>query len=180
MERNIFVNEVLYCNDEKQLYRVLWISPGQEYGYWISVDGKMNGIPVKFDCKKVMGELADGIITSADDPITFRDINMTAEAMEQRDEWWRILKPVLESEPDIYERKRRGELLAEAAEKNGKSKTNLYRYIIKYWKRGKTPNAFLQDYRNCGKGEKTQANKKLGRPVVHEGGFGKILTEKDV
>ena len=180
MERNIFVNEVLYCNDEEQLYRVLWISAGQEYGYWIPVDGKMNGIPVKFDCKKVAGELAEGIITSADDPITFRDINMTAEAMEQRDEWWRILKPVLESEPDIYERKRRGELLAEAAEKNGKSKTNLYRYIIKYWKRGKTPNAFLQDYRNCGKGEKTQANKKLGRPVVHEGGFGKILTEKDV
>ena len=140
MERNIFVNEVLYCNDEEQLYRVLWISPGQEYGYWIPVDGRMNGILVKFDCKKVVGGLADGIITSVDDPITFRDINMTAEAMKQRDEWWRILKPVLESEPDIYERKRRGELLAEAAEKNGKSKTNLYRYIIKYWKRGKTPN----------------------------------------
>lgn len=47
MERNIFVNEVLYCNDEEQLYRVLWISAGQEYGYWIPVDGKMNGIPVK-------------------------------------------------------------------------------------------------------------------------------------
>lgn len=124
--------------------------------------------------------MADGIIISADDPVTFRDINMTAEAVKQRDEWWRILKPVLESELDIYERKRRCELLSEAAEKNGKSKTNLYRYIIKYWKRGKTPNAFLQDYRNCGKGEKTQANKKLGRPVVHEGGFGKILTEKDV
>ncbi len=180
MERNIFVNEVLYCNDEEQLYRVLWISAGQEYGYWIPVDGKMNGIPVKFDCKKVAGGLADGIITSADDPVAFRDINMTTEAVKQRDEWWRILKPVLESEPDIYERKRRGELLAEAAEKNGKSKTNLYRYIVKYWKRGKTPNAFLQDYRNCGKGKKTQANKKLGRPVVHEGGFGKILTEKDV
>ena len=56
MERNIFVNEVLYCNDEEQLYRVLWISPGQEYGYWIPVDGRMNGIPVKFDCKKVMTE----------------------------------------------------------------------------------------------------------------------------
>ena len=101
MERNIFVNEVLYCNDEEQLYRVLWISAGQEYGYWIPVDGKMNGVPVKFDCKKVAGGIADGIIISADDPITFRDINMTAEAMEQRDEWWRILKPVLESEPDI-------------------------------------------------------------------------------
>ena len=64
MEQNIFVNEVLYCNDEEQLYRVLWISAGQEYGYWIPVDGKMNGIPVKFDCKKVAGGLADGIITS--------------------------------------------------------------------------------------------------------------------
>lgn len=180
MEQNIFVNEVLHLHEEDQLYRVLWISSGQEYGYWIPVDGKMNGIPVKFDYGKVAEELSDGIITTADDPVTFHGVGATAEAMEQRDEWWRILKPVLECEPDIYERKRRGELLAEAAEKNGKSKTNLYRYIIKYWKKGKTPNAFLQDYRKCGKGEKIQINKKLGRPVVYKGGFGKILTEEDV
>lgn len=180
MEQNIFVNEVLYCCKEGQPYRILWISYGQEYGYWIPIDEKKSGVPVKFSCSEVAEGLRDGTVAVADDPIMVCGGDVTAEAKKQRDEWWKILQPVLECEPDIYERKRRGELLAEAQARSGKSKTNLYRYLIKYWKMGKTPNVFLQNYRNCGKGGKTQTDKKLGRPAVHEGGFGKILTKEDM
>jgi len=178
MEQNIFINEVVYIGKEEQLYRVLWISPGQEYGYWISME-KQSRVPVKFICKEVAAGLSMGTITVAEDPVRIYGGNVTETAGKKRDEWWRILKPVLECEPDIYERKRRGELLSEAARKNNTDKANLYRYLEKYWKRGKTPNAFLQDFRNCGRGAKAQNDKKLGRPVKHEGGFGKILTEED-
>lgn len=179
MKQNIFINEVMQVGQEEQLYRVLWVSPEQEYGYWISLE-KRDKVPEKFTCKEVVAGMVIGSITVVEDPIKAYEGHMSEAAKEKRDEWWCILKPVLECEPDVYERKRRAELLSEAAKKNNKYQTNLYRYLIKYWKKGKTPNAFLQDFRNCGKGAKTQKDKKLGRPVKHDGGFGKILTEEDI
>jgi len=179
MAYNLFINEVLNVDKEEQLYRILWISPKQEYGYWISLE-KQTRVPEKFICKKIVEDISARTITVAEDPIRVYEGDAAEAAKEKRDEWWRILKPVLECEPDIYERKRRGELLSEAARKNNKDKANLYRYLVKYWKRGKTPNAFLPDFRNCGRGAKTQNDKKLGRPMKHEGGFGKILTDEDI
>src|SRR5699024_12766235 len=94
--------------------------------------------------------------------------------------WCDSRKGVVGWEPDRYERRGRGELLSEGGKRNKREKANLYRYLVKYWKKGKTPNAFLPDYRNCGKGDKTQKDKKLGRPVKHDGSFGKIITKEDV
>lgn len=179
MEQNISINEVVQAGQEKQLYRVLWVSSDQEYGYWISLE-KQTRVPEKFICQEVIENISAGEAFAVEDPIRVYEGNMTESAKERRDEWWRILKPILECEPDIYERRRRGELLSEAAKKSNKDKANLYRYLVKYWKKGKTPNAFLPDFRNCGRGAKTQNQKKLGRPVKHEGGFGKILTDEDI
>lgn len=179
MEQNISINEVMQAGQEKQLYRILWISSDQEYGYWISLE-KQTRVPEKFICQEVIENISAGEVVVVEDPIRVYEGNVAESAKERRDEWWRILKPILECEPDIYERRRRGELLSETAKKSNKDKANLYRYLVKYWKNGKTPNAFLPDFRNCGRGAKTQNQKKLGRPVKHEGGFGKILTDKDI
>lgn len=179
MEQNLYINQVVYASNDEQLYRVLWVSPGQEYGYWISME-KQNRVPVKFIYREVAAGLSDGTITVTEDPVRINDGDVSADAREKRDEWWHILKPVLECEPDVYERRRRGELVSEAARRSCKDKADLYHYLVKYWKKGKTPNAFLQDFRNCGRGAKTQNDRKLGRPVKHEGGFGKILTDEDI
>ena len=61
----------------------------------------------------------------------YSERNVSETAKEKRDEWWHILKPVLECEPDIYERRRRGELLSEVAKRNNRDKANLYRYLVK-------------------------------------------------
>lgn len=179
MEQNIFINEVVRIGKEEQLYRVLWVSPEQEYGYWISLENQTR-VPEKFICREMVENISTGEITVVEDPIRIYEGSVAENAKEKRDKWWRILKPVLECEPDIYERRRRGELLSEVARKSSKDKANLYRYLVKYWKKGKTPNAFLPNFRNCGRGTKTQNDKKLGRPMKHEGGFGKILTDEDI
>lgn len=179
MEQNISINQVVQAGQEKQLYRVLWVSSDQEYGYWISLE-KQTRVPKKFICQEVIENISAGEVVVVEDPIRVYEGNVAESAKERRDEWWRILKPILECEPDIYERRRRGELLSEIAKKSNKDKANLYRYLVKYWKKGKTPNAFLPDFRNCGRGAKAQNQKKLGRPVKHEGGFGKILTDEDI
>lgn len=179
MEQNISINEVMQIRQGEQLYRVLWVSSNQEYGYWIPLE-KQNRVPVKFICREMVENISAGEIAVVEDPIRVYGGNVAESAKEKRDEWWRILRPVLECEPDIYERRRRGELLSEVAKKSNKDKANLYRYLVKYWKKGKTPNAFLPDFRNCGRGTKIQNDKKLGRPLKHEGGFGKVLTDEDI
>lgn len=179
MEQNISINEVVQAGQEKQLYRVLWVSSDQEYGYWISLE-KQTRVPEKFICQEVVENISAGKVVVVEDPIRVYEGNVAESAKERRNEWWRILRPILECEPDIYERRRRGELLSETAKKSNKDKANLYRYLVKYWEKGKTPNAFLPDFRNCGWGTKAQKHKKLGRPVKHEGGFGKILIDEDI
>lgn len=176
MEHNLFVNEVL--NKDGQLYRVIWISTGRQYGYWIYL-GRENRIPERFDYIELTQAMREGSVEAVEDPVKVFDGEISDNAKRKRDEWWNLLKPILECEPDIYERQKRGKMLSELSEKYKRDKANLYRYLQKYWKRGKTPNAFLQDYRNCGRGSKTQKEHKLGRPAVHEGGFGKILTVDD-
>ena len=131
MEHNIFINEVFRVEKEEQLYRVLWISPKQEYGYWISLE-KQSRIPERFVCSKMIEGISTGVITAVEDPVVISERNVTETAKEKRDEWWHILKPVLECEPYIYERKRRGELLSEVAKKNNRDKSNLYRYPVSY------------------------------------------------
>ena len=81
----------------------------------------------------------------------------------------------------IYEAKPRAALLRMVAQKNGMKANNLYPYLAKYWKRGKTPNAFLPDYRNCGRSRNYEKGgyKKLGRPAQSGHGFGKVLQEED-
>ena len=177
MERNLFVNEILKMDE--RLYRVLWISPDRQYGYWISL-GRENRLPERFEYNRLSQALQDGQAETAEDPVKAFDGEVPESAKQKRDEWWGLLRPVLECEPEVYDRQKRGRMLSELSEQHNRDKANLYRYLQKYWKRGKTPNAFLQDYRNCGKGKKTQKDHKLGRPVVHEGGFGKILTDEDI
>ena len=126
MEQNISVNEVVQAGQEKQLYRVLWVSSDQEYGYWISLE-RQTCIPEKFMCREMIENISAGEVVVVEDPIRVYEGNVAESAKERRDEWWRILKPILECEPDIYERRRRGELLSETAKKSNKDKANLYR-----------------------------------------------------
>ena len=153
MERNLFVNEVLKMDE--QLYRILWISSDRQYGYWISL-GRQSRLPECFEYDRLSQAIQDGKAETADDPMKAFDGEAPESAKQKRDEWWKMLKPVLECEPDIYDRKKRGRMLSELSAQHNRDKANLYRYLQKYWKRGKTPNAFLQDYRNCGKGLRTR------------------------
>ena len=177
MEWNLFVNEVLKLDE--QLYRVLWISPDCQYGFWISLDSR-NCLPERFEYDRILQDLQDGNAETTEDPVKAFDGEVSESAKKRRDERWEMLRSVLECEPDVYDRQKRGRMLSELSAQQNRDKANFYRYLQKYWKRGKTPNAFLQDFRNCGKGPKAQKNKKLGRPAVHEGGFGKILTDEDL
>lgn len=178
---SIFINEVVKDIAENYLYRILWIAGDRNEGFWMRLNpGKM---PERFGLDWLQQELANHSFEKVDDTdyscVNEKDAAEASKA--RRDELWSALGNVLENEPDIYDRRLRGEMLRTPSERLGTSYNNLYRYLLRYWSRGKTPNAFLLDYRNCGKGRKTDAEgKKQGRPPVHEGGFGKAIGKKDI
>ena len=164
---SIFINEVVKDIAENYLYRILWIAGDRNEGFWMRLNpGKM---PERFGLDWLQQELANHSFEKVDDTdyscVNEKDAAEASKA--RRDELWSALGNVLENEPDIYDRRLRGEMLRTPSERLGTSYNNLYRYLLRYWSRGKTPNAFLLDYRNCGKGRKTDAEgKKQGRPGI--------------
>lgn len=176
----IFLNEVVAEIEQEKQYRVLWISPDLVYGYWIRMDD--NKLPEKFEYNLLEEGLSSGRFEKKEEISSeISDIGISESSKKRRDELWEALQSALTHEPDIYDRKRRKELLQEAAKKLGTPYNNLYRYLVRYWKNGKTPNAFLIDRRKSGK--KAGINgcqKKQGRPARHEGGFGKALNSDDI
>ena len=176
----IFLNEVVAEIEQEKRYRVLWISPDLVYGYWISMDD--NKMPEKFEYSLLEKGLSSGRFEKKEEISSeTSDIGISESSKKRRDELWEALQSALTHEPDIYDRKRRKELLQEPAKKLGTPYNNLYRYLVRYWKNGKTPNAFLIDRRKSGK--KAGINgcqKKQGRPARHEGGFGKVLNSDDI
>lgn len=180
MECIIFLNEVVAEIEQEKRYRVLWISPDLVYGYWISMDD--NKMPEKFEYSLLEEGLSSGRFEKKEEISSeTSDIGISESSKKRRDELWEALQSALTHEPDIYDRKRRKELLLEPAKKLGTPYNNLYRYLVRYWKNGKTPNAFLIDRRKSGK--KAGINgcqKKQGRPARHEGGFGKVLNSDDI
>lgn len=176
----IFLNEVVAEIEQEKQYRVLWISPDLVYGYWIRMDD--NKLPEKFEYNLLEEGLSSGRFEKKEEISSkTSDIGISESSKKRRDELWEALQNALMHEPDIYDRKRRKELLQEPAKKLGTPYNNLYRYLVRYWKNGKTPNAFLIDRRKSGK--KAGINgcqKKQGRPTRHEGGFGKALNSDDI
>jgi len=71
-----------------------------------------------------------------------------------------------EMEPSIYDSRVRGRLVQQAAERFQMHKMTVYKYLRKYWQRGKTRNALLPDYGNSGGAGKPKnaGEKKRGRP----------------
>lgn len=176
----IFLNEVVAEIEQEKQYKVLWISPDLVYGYWIRMDD--NKLPEKFEYNLLEEGLSSGRFEKKEEISSeTSDIGISESSKKRRDELWEALQNALTHEPDIYDRKRRKELLQEPAKKLGTPYNNLYRYLVRYWKNGKTPNAFLIDRRKSGK--KAGINgcqKKQGRPAKHEGGFGKALNSDDI
>lgn len=176
----IFLNEVVAEIEQEKQYRILWISPDLIYGYWISMDD--NKMPEKFEYNLLEEGLSSGRFEKKEETSSeTSDIGISESSKKRRDELWEALQSALTYEPDIYDRKRRKELLQEPAKKLGTPYNNLYRYLVRYWKNGKTPNAFLIDRRKSGKRAGINGcQKKQGRPARHEGGFGKVLNSDDI
>lgn len=173
MYNSLFVNEVIEWNaidGDKLTERVLWLDDYKDVAYTIDIYSD-KGLPSLRRISEIRDALQNGLAFKLKEDPYIRYTNeseIKPKNKELRDRAWKIISPIIETinEPSIYEKHRRGELINKAIEENNVTYRVIYKYLRRYWQRGKTKNALLPDYDNSGgRGKsKTIGDKKLGRP----------------
>ena len=178
MSTHLFVNNLVeWFSDtkDKRIDRVLWISESYEIAFLIDINEEKS-LPRQV----FINEISDAIKSSAaivvkKDPWARLIVEEQLSEKEKllRDTAWKIISPIVGQEPLIYDRYQRGCLIEQAVENYAIQEGNdrpriasVYKYLKRYWQRGKNANALLPDYRNSGgKGkQKVAGDVKRGRP----------------
>lgn len=154
--------------------RILWLD--DEIAYVIDV--KKNKIPYIRRLKDIEDALAEDRAEIKEEDkliVVSREEDIPKKHKEIRDKAWEAIQDIIDKEPDIYQSAFRRSLIRKASEFYGISESWILEYLKRYWKRGKTRNALLPDYRNCGaRGkERKDGNVKRGRPRINQDISGK-------
>ncbi|CCF16896.1 tn5468, transposase protein B [Brevibacillus laterosporus GI-9] len=155
--------------DQGHIERILWIDPQHEKVVTIALEDE-KALPqvrtmeeyVKISHKKQhrvieFFQFLNLIIDEASISEKHKEIRNTA---------WKIIAPMVEQEPDVFDSKLRGAMISEAVNKYQVHKSTIYRYLRRYWQAGKMINALLPYYNNSGGlgTERKSGDVKRGRP----------------
>ena len=183
MSDTIFlINQVIHDMEKDCDYRLLWTSGTEEQpSYWLKLPGNSN-VPEAISLKGLSAGITSGRFSFAPDiwhPA--RNCEAGETALRLRDKAWELIRPAVTDEPAIFDPKKRRTILLGIEEATGTKVPNLYKYIGKYWRYGKVPDALLPDYSSCGKQRDPykESSKRPGRRKS-PGAAGKKLTAKDL
>lgn len=152
--------------------RILWIS--SDYTVAVLIDIYANkSTPIYKNVEDIVNDIeAKSAIIIKDDPFqVFRNENEISEKEKEiRNKAWEIIKVIAEkeNEPEIFKAQKRAELVKKASGKFGVSNKTVYKYLRRYWQRGKHKNALLPDYKNRKIQERQVTGKKRGRPKKYK------------
>jgi putative transposase len=171
----IAVNTILEYIDREtgssRFERVLWIQETKERIAVINMF-EVNALPFFRELEDVQNLASKGMVSKlAEDPffnLSKVDPNYIAKHAEKRDYAWQIIKDLIEEEPDIYIPESRGILFREVQAKFNVHKMTIFKYLRRYWIGGKTKNALLPIYYNCGAPNQNRkaGTLKRGRPTL--------------
>ena len=158
------------ASSEAVTERVLWLDEGEDVAFVIEVEGR-KGVPqhVKVSELKEDAEAGQLVVLTEDKwARVLVEQELSDKQKSIRDKAWEIIEPLVvsEAEPDIFNNIIRGSLIKEAARKHGVTVTVVYKYLRRFWQRGKVKNALLPDYENSGAPgkERKAGEKKRGKP----------------
>ena len=176
-------NDLLhYPHPSPRTVRILWIAPEQSHAYVFDVSARSAEVE-RVQLPALQADLEAGRARRLhSDPylVVLGQGYLPAKHLQLRARAWNIIEPLTQQEPDIYDARRRGQLIALATQAHGVSHPTVYRYLRRYWQRGQTPNALLPDYGNSGGRGKVRAASagiKRGRP--RKSGAGQGLNADD-
>jgi len=139
-------------------YLVLWIALDGSYGYWHNLSSSSR-TPVKFNAVDANADIANGKYETGIFTVQLRpEETLSVKERAYRDKYWDLIRPIIEKEPDIYERSQRPQLLQSVSERSGIKANNVYALLDRYWRSGKSKNGLLPQYSNCGAKGKPRKN----------------------
>jgi len=177
----ICVGKAINDVDSGAQFLVLWVASDNEYGYWYDLNSSSRK-PAKFIASDVIAGENGGKYEVADHPFESSRPESTLSETEKvhRDKIWAMMRAAVEQEPEIYDGKTRMKILRKVGNENDVDPRNLYRFLDKYWRSGKTKNAYIPSFHKRGaQGSIRQSEKKIGRKPLDGSTGGKIITEKD-
>ena len=173
MKFPLLVNDLIQHSDQSGKVlteRIIWIDENNVVSFVINVYGDKS-LPELKNLKQLRQEIAGGCVDKLDyDPLlnVVRDENLSEKQKMIRDKAWSIIASLVtpEREPFIYYREERWTLITQVAQQNQVTEKTVYKYLRKYWQRGKNRNALLPDYhKSGGRGKpRKSGEKKRGRP----------------
>ena len=173
MTEVLAINQLIQWRDDTNnplTERILWIDSDNTIAYVIDIFAN-SGFPIVRTISEIKTALENKslVIINSDPLIRFViEEEIKPKNQEIRDKAWSVICSLVKAvnEPDIYKRDKRGELVNKVVEEHNVTHMTVYKYLRKYWQRGKNKNALLPDYENSGgKGkEKKLGEKKIGRP----------------
>ena len=176
------INQVIHDFEHDCDYRILWTSASEEQpSYWLKLPGNST-VPEKISMQDIATGVEQGRLSLAPDlwrPAKSSEAGETA--LRLRDKAMDLIHDAVSNEPDIYDVKKRRKILLEIEEATGTKVPNLYKYLGKYWRYGKVPDALLPDYSVCGKTRDPykDSSKRPGKKKI-PGAVGKKLCPKDL
>ena len=197
MKDDLFVNEIIELinpTGENLWERIIWIDENYTIAFVFDIYAT-KGFPKSRTISEIQEAITQGIASKvSSDPYSriIQEEELSDKVKEIREKAWGIVSPLVEQEPSIYYRHLRGGLVKDIVTNYNKGKSEkllvertVYKYLRKFWQRGKTKNSLLPDYDKCGGKGKTKksGSKKRGRPRKYaqepEIGEGVNITESD-
>ena len=162
------VNHLLRWTENGSLDRVLWIDLAGAGAFVIDINAA-TALPRFCEAESLEQARSEGrLVLETNDPTVryTQEGSLSKEQTEKRHSAWKIVQPLVKSQPAIFLAKKRGPLIREAMAKQGVTKQTVYRILRRYWQRGMTKNALLPDYYRSGAPgvDKPVTGKKRGRP----------------
>lgn len=169
----LFTNDLIASvsnNSYSSIERILWMDENNILAYTIDIDSK-NALPSMKRVSDITAGLKSGeFVKLENDPYMklVDESKISEKDRNIREKAWSVISEIAveQNEPDILSSLKRGKLVDYAINKFGISKVMVYKYLRRYWQRGKTKNCLLPDYdKSGGKGKQRNAGTvKLGRP----------------
>ena len=175
------LNQLLEFSEDGHTERVLWIDAG-DLGYVCIDIHAEHSNPLYRRHADVIRLLDEGAVQlGKEDPLLINknEGRLSAAQRAKRDQNFARIAPVLQRQPEIFDLRKRGKILAEFSSTHGESHHSLLRLLRRYWQRGMTPNALLPDYANSGaRGrERAATGKRRGRPPKNDGNSVNVTPE---
>lgn len=170
------VNTILYNQEEKREYRILRASKEQDIAYIYAL--ACDKLPMKVGFRELEAQIMDGTLSEQHVDRYSKTVcedELPESYKKVRDTIWQKVEKLVYQEPEIYDRHQRGKMIAEL-KADGIEPKRIYRYLKRYWQRGKNKNAFLPDYQHsgtCSEGAASSRKRKGRLPK-----YGGTLTRK--